>query len=176
MSKLKAKLFRDFIGGSWLARITKNGEFQREIVFNWPAPFGQFSPLGTDTGLVVPANGGPLDDTKQVAVGGWRSDIGRWNTVWHNEFGGYGEIQWTSQDVVNGITVIYGVAHECKQETDDITNHIIMCEIFDKDNFTYTIRSFRKGITEIVARRIKTAKELDMELKKQAGKLKDEKI
>ena len=36
-----------------------------------------------------------------------------------------------------------------------------MCELFDQDNFKYTIRSFRKGILEIVATRIRTAKELN---------------
>ena len=80
----------------------------------------------------------------------------RWFHLWHNEFGGYGEIQWTSQEVVNGVKVLYGFVHECKQESDDPTDHIIMCEMFDKDNFKYTIRSFRKGILEIVASRIRT--------------------
>lgn len=168
MAELKAKIFRDFFGGTWSGRITKNGEFQREIVFNWPEAFGKFSSLGTEAGLVVPPHSGGLDDTSQVSIAGWRSDIRRWGHIWHNEFGGYGEVQWTSQDVENGITVLYGFGHECKQETDDPTDHIVRCEMFDQDNFRYSIQSFRKGLVEIDARRIRTAKELNKILEKQA--------
>jgi len=168
VAALTATLFRDYFGGSWSGRITKNDEFQREIVFNWPVAFGKFSSIGTKAGLIVPQNGGIFDDTRQIAISGWHSDTKRWSNVWHNEFGGYGEVQWTSQDVVNGITVLYGFCHECKQETDDPTEHIVMCEMFDQDNFKYTIKSFRKGIVEIEARRIRTGKELDTIMKKQA--------
>jgi len=161
MAALTAKLFRDYFGGSWSGRITKNGQFNREIVFNWPLAFGKFSSLGTESGLLVPPNSGALDDTKQVAIAGWRANVRRWCHVWHNEFGGYGEIQWTSQEVVNGVTVLYGFGHECKQETDDPTDHIVKCEMFDENNFKYTIQSFRKGTTEIVAKRIKNARELE---------------
>jgi hypothetical protein len=118
--------------------------------------------------LMVPPGGGILDDTRQVAISGWRPDIRRWVDLWHNEFGGYGEIQWTSQEVVNNITILYGFCHECKQETDDPTDHIIRCELIDQDNFRYTLQSFRKGIVEIDARRIRTAKELNALLEKQA--------
>jgi hypothetical protein len=173
MAELTAKLFRDYFSGSWMGRITKNGEFQREIIFNWPKAFEKFSSLGTVEGLMVPSYGGALDDTKQIAVAGWRSDMHRWVHFWHNEFGGYGEVQWTSQDVVNGITVLYGFGHECKQETDDPTEHIVMCEMLDQNNFKYTIRSFRKGVTEIVARRIRTAKELKTLMGKQTEKVKN---
>jgi hypothetical protein len=169
MAGLTAKLFRDFFGGSWCGRITRNGEFQREVVFNWPELSGKFSSLGTETGLMVPPGTGILDDTRQVAISGWRCDIGRWGHLWHNEFGGYGEIQWTSQEMVDGITVIYGFGHECKQECDDLTDHIIKCELYDQNNFKYTISSFRKGLLEIVARRIRTGKELNALLEKQAS-------
>ena len=171
MAELTGKLFRDYFGGSWSGRINKNSEFQREIVFNWPELKGKFSSLGTESGLMVPPGPGIVDDTRQVAIAGWRSDIRRWGHVWHNEFGGYGEVQWTSQDEVNGITVLFGFGHECKQESDDPTDHIVMCEIYDHDNFKYTIRSFRKGLTEIVARRIRTGNELNELLKKQAQKI-----
>jgi hypothetical protein len=57
--------------------------------------------------------------------------------------------------------------HECKQEGDDPTEHITLCEIYNNDNFKYTIRSFRKGVLEIEARRIRTGKELNMLLEKQ---------
>jgi hypothetical protein len=168
MPSLTAQLFRDYFGGSWSGKITKNGEYQREIIFNWPELTGKFSSLGTEPGLIVPQGAGVLDDTMQVSVSGWRSDTLQWVHVWHNEFGGYGTIKWTSQDVVDGNTVIYGVAHECKQETDKPTEHIVKCEIFDQDNFKYTINSFRKGLLEIEARRIRTAAELNALLKRQA--------
>lgn len=170
MSELSANIFRDFFGGSWSGKISKNGEFQREVVFNWPEAFGKFSALGTEDGMLVPPNRGALDDTRQVSIAGWHSDTRRWIQIWHNEFGGYGEIQWTSQKVINGITVLYGFGHESKQETDDRTNHILKCEMLDQDNFSYTIRSFRKGLVEIVFKRIKTSEELQELMKKQVKK------
>jgi len=166
MPELTAKLFRDYFGGSWSGKITRNGEFQREIEFNWPEAFGKFSSLGTSEGLMVPLYGGVLDDTKQIAIAGWRSDTRRWYAQWYNEFGGYGELQWISQVEVNGVTVLHGSLHECKQESDDPTDHVAICEMIDHDNFKYTIRSFRKGITEIVARRIRNANELNALLAK----------
>lgn len=169
MPELTAKLFRDYFGGTWIGRITKNGEFQREVVFNWPVSFGKISSLGTSEGLLVPPNSGVLDDTKQIAMAGWRPDLRRWCHLWHNEFGGYGEIHWTSQEVIDGITVIYGFGYECKQETDDMTAHIVKCEMIDQQNFKYTIRSFRKGVLEIEARRIRTGKELNELLEEQAN-------
>lgn len=170
MAELTAGIFRDYFPGSWTAKITKNGEFQREINFNWPEAFGMFSALGSEPGKVVPPDRGALDDTRQVTIAGWHSDTRRWIQTWHNEFGGYGEIQWTSYEVKDGATVLYGFGHECKQETDYPTEHIIMCEMFDQDNFKYTIRSFRKGLTEIVAKRIRTGKELKALLDKQVAK------
>ena len=170
MAELTAKIFRDYFSGSWSGRISKNGEFQREIIFNWAKAFEKHSSIGTEEGLLAPPYGGALDDTKQVAIAGWRADVRRWSHVWHNEFGGYGEVQWTSQDVINGVTVLYGFGHECKQEADDLTDHIVMCEMFDINNFKYTIQSFRKGLTEIVAKRLKTAEELKKMMEKQASK------
>jgi hypothetical protein len=171
MAELTAKLFRDYFSGSWSGRITKNGEFQREIIFNWPEAFGKFSSLGTEAGLIVPEYGGVFDDTSQITIAGWRADSRRWCHVWHNEFGGFGEVQWTSQDMVEGITVLYGFGHECKQETDDPTDHILRCEMIDQDHFTYTLRSFRKGLIEIEARRIRTGKELNELMEKQTEKV-----
>jgi hypothetical protein len=170
LAELTAAIFRDYFPGSWTAKTIKNGEFQREIVFNWPEAFGKFSALGTEEGMIVPPDRGALDNTKQVVIAGWHSDIRRWIQVWHNEFGGYGEIHWTSHEVKDGMTVLYGHCHESKQETDDRTDHIIMCEMFDQDNFKYTMRSFRKGLTEIVAKRIRTGKELKALLDKQVHK------
>ncbi|QQS51755.1 MAG: hypothetical protein IPM71_03250 [Bacteroidota bacterium] len=160
MAELTVQLFRDYFGGSWLGKISKNGDFQRDIVFNWPEMKGKFTSFGTEAGLIVPPGGGILDNTKQIIISGWRSDIKRWCSTWHNEFGGHGELQWTSQDIVNGVTFLYGFVHECKQEGDDPTEHILLCEIIDQNNFKYTLQSFRKGIVEIAATRIRTAREL----------------
>jgi len=167
VAELTAKIFRDVLGGSWKGMISKDGEFQREVVFNWPELSGNFSSLGTESGMMVPPGGGILDNTRQVAISGWRSDIRRWGHVWYNEFGGYGELQWSSVEVIDNVTIFYGFGHECKQECDDPTDHIAMCELYDQDNFKYTLRSFRKGLLEIVARRIRTGKELTALLKKQ---------
>lgn len=167
MAALMAKLFREYFGGSWSGKITKNGEFLREIVFNWTELDGKFSSLGTEVGLMVPPGGGVLDDTRQVFVAGWRSDTRLWCYSWYNEFGGYGEMKWTSQDVIDGITILYGSVHECKQEGDDPTDHIAMCHIYDNDNFKYTIQSDRKGILEIDFNRVRTASELTSILKEQ---------
>jgi hypothetical protein len=169
VAELTAKLFRNYFGGSWSGKIIRNGEFQREIVFDWPEAFERFSAFGTEPGLTVPTGSGVLDNTRQVAISGWRNDCRRWYSHWYNEFGGYGELQWKSQDVVEGITVLYGILHECKQEYDDPTDHIAICEMTDQDNFKYTIRSARKGVVEILAKRIRTGKELNILMKKQAG-------
>ena len=78
MAELTAKLFRDYFGGSWSGRITKNADFQREIVFNWPQLCGKFSSLATETGLMAPPQSGAIDDTNQVSIASWHSDIRRW--------------------------------------------------------------------------------------------------
>jgi hypothetical protein len=171
MTELTAKLFRDYFGGSWIGRITKNGEFQREIIFNWPEAFGKFSSIGVDEGMIVPPGFGIQDNTRQVAISGWRSDTRRWCAEWYNEFGGYGELQFTSQEVIDGVTLLHGSLHECKQESDDPTDHIALCEMYDQNNFKYTIRSSRKGLVEIVVRRIRTAKELKALMEKQTEKV-----
>jgi len=168
MAELTAKLFRDYFGGSWSGRISKNGEFQREIVFNWPELKGKFSSIGAEEGLIAPPGLGVQDNTRQVAIAGWRSDTRSWCAHWYNEFGGYGELKFNSQEVIEGVTVLHGSLHECKQESDDPTDHIAMCEMYDQDNFKYSIRSFRKGLVEIVGRRIRTARELNEILEKQA--------
>lgn len=160
MAKLTAKLFRDNFGGSWIGKITKNGEFQREITFNWNKCFGEFSAIGVEAGFIVPPCSGALDNSNQISVGGWRSDVKRWCRTWYNEYGGYGELEWSSQELIDGKTVLYGFLHECKQESDDCTNHIAKCEIIDKNNLKYTIQSFRKGLVEIDVKRIRTANEL----------------
>jgi len=172
MAELTADIFRDYFGGSWLGRVTKNGEFQREIVLNWPQAFGMNAAFGTEAGMMVPPGLAIQDDTPQIAISGWRCDRHSWHAHWYNEFGGYGELQWTSQEVVNGVTKLHGSLHECKQECDDPTDHFATCEMIDHDNFKYSTQSSRKGITEIVASRIRTAGQLQALLKKQVATVK----
>lgn len=167
MADLTASLFRNYFGGSWLGKVSRNGEYLREIEFNWPQAFEQYTAIGTEGGLKVPFGAGFNDNTKKISVSGWRQDVNRWCISWYNEFGGYGEMQWTSQEVINGVTSIFGFGHECKQESDSPTNHIISCEMTDQNNFKYTIQSFRKGIVEIKARRIRTAKALKRLMKEE---------
>ena len=172
MAELTANLFRNYCGGSGLGKISRNGEYLRDIEFNWPEAFGKYSSFGTEEGLKVPSGGGFHDDTMKVTVSGWRQDVKRWYISWYNEFGGYGELQWTSQQIVNGVNILYGFGHECKQESDDLTNHIILCEMTDQNNFKYTLRSFKKGIIEIKARRIRTAELLKTLMKDEVKEIK----
>jgi len=171
MTQVTANIFRNFFFGSWSCKISKNGVFQRDIILHWPQAFENFSSMGTAEGLVVPPGQGVLDDTRQIAIAGWRSDLHRWCYTWFNEFGGSGELQWTSQEETDGVRILYGFVHECKQESDDPTEHIISCKILDQDNFTYTIRSFRKGFVEIVAERIRSGEELKAIMEKSSGKV-----
>jgi len=168
MAELDAKLFRNYFGGSWLGSIKRNGEYSRDIVFNWPEAFGQFSAIGTEENTIALPGGGFYDDTKKVVTSGWRKDVKRWIISWYNEFGGYGEMQWTSYEVVDNIKVIYGYGHECKQESDDPVDYIILCEMTDENNFKYILQSFRKGTIEIMAKRIRTSRELHKLVKDQA--------
>ena len=69
--------------------------------------------------------------------------------------------------------MLYGFIHECKQETDDPTDHIVMCEMYNQDNFKYTINSFKKGLTEISATRIRTRDELKEIMEKQTREVSD---
>ena len=160
MAKLTKKLFRNYFGGSWQGRIVKNGEFQREIIFNWPIAFEKYTAIGTEEGLCAPPGNGFHDNTNKVCIAGWQKHSRTWRITWFNEFGGYGETQWTSQENVNGVTVLFGFCKECKQESDDLTHHIVLCEMTDQDNFKYRINSFKKGLVEIEASRIRTAEEL----------------
>lgn len=166
-SALTANIFRDYFGGRWLGKIIKNGQFQREIVFNWPIAFGKFSSIGTEEGLKVISGSGFFDDTKKIVIAGWQPETKRWVCYWYNKFGGHGEIQWRSQDIVNNIKVLYGIVHECKQESEMPSEHIILCEMNSLNNFKFTLRSFEKGIIEIDAKRIKTAKALRDIMKEQ---------
>ena len=81
MAELTANLFRNYFGGSWLGKISRNGEYLRDIEFNWPEAFGKYSSFGTEEGLKVPPGRGFHDDTMKVTVSGWRQDVKRWLVV-----------------------------------------------------------------------------------------------
>ena len=160
MAALNAQLFRDYFSGSWIGSLSKNGEFLRHVTFNWPSTSGNYSSIGAESGLIVPTNTGALSNTNQISIAGWRSDLKQWCAVWYNEFGGYGELKWTSKEIENGKTTIFGTVHECKQEGDDPTDHSAICELIDEKRFKYSIHSFRKGLLEISASKILTDEEL----------------
>ena len=166
MAELTANLFREYFAGSWLAQVFRNSEYLRDIEFNWPQAFGSYSAIGSEEGSKVPSGGGFHDNSNKITVAGWRQDTKRWCISWYNEFGGYGEMQWASQEILDGVMILYGFGHECKQESDDLTHHIISCEIKDQENFKYTIRSFKKGLIEIKAKRMRTSEELKTMIKK----------
>lgn len=160
MALLEAKLFRNYFGGTWEGRIERDGVYLREIVFNWPRAFELFSAFGTAEDTIAPRGAGFYDDSRKVLVSGWRNDLKRWSITWYNEYGGYGEMHWTSYEVQEGKNILYGYGHECKQESDEPTDHILKCEMFDQDNFKYSLRSFKKGLIEIHAKRTRTAEQL----------------
>ena len=113
----------------------------------------------SNTFWISPGLGTP-DVPVQAAIAGWHSDIDAWCDRWYNEFGGYGELCWTSQGVVNGVKVLFGTVHECEKEGDDPADYIAMCELSDQDNFKYTIQSYTKGILEVEGVRVRTPKKL----------------
>ena len=166
-TQLTANIFRDYFGGCWNGKIIKNGQFQREIEFNWPNAFEKFSSIGIEEGLKALPGSGFFDDTCKVCIAGWQHETKRWVCSWFNKFGGYGEIQWRSQDIVNDVKVLYGIMHECKQESEMPTEHIILCEMINLNTFKFTINSFEKGVIEIEANRLKTAEALRAEMKDQ---------
>jgi hypothetical protein len=168
MAELTSSFFRNYFAGSWLARIVVNGQYLRNIEFNWPEAFsGKYASIGTEEGFVAPPGIGFYDNTRKVEIAGWRQDLKRWSVIWYNEYGGYGEMHWTSQEYVNGFLFLHGFGLEFKQEGDEPTEHILQCEITDKNNFKSSLRSFKKGTIEIKAKRIRTAQELRMLTKKE---------
>ena len=166
MAALTSELFRNYFGGSWLSKIFLNGQYLRDIEFNWPEAFGgKFTSIGTEAGFMVPRGAGFYDNTRKVEIAGWRQDLKRWSVIWYNEYGGYGEMNWTCQEFINGVQFLYGYGRECKQESDDPTDHILSCEMEDQDNFKCSLRSFKKGLIEIHAKRIRTSEELHVLIK-----------
>jgi hypothetical protein len=160
MAELTTKLVRDYFAGSWSCQVFINGELNHELEFNWAEESDKYSvPAIKLEWRWLPGSGDKEEKNNQVIVA-WRSDKRSWVNMWYNASGGYSELQWTSQEVVNGITVLYGSLRERTSDGGLPTEHIAMCELNDQNNFKYTILSYRKGILEMVAKR----NEIDQEM------------
>lgn len=156
MAELNAKLLRDYFKGSWACTTYKNGELVREKAVDFKESPDKPCGTGATAFRILALGFASVDEQDQLAIAGWHSDINRWCDRCYNEFGGYSELNWTSQGEINGVTVLYGTVHVCEKEGDDPADYIAMCELLDQDHFRYTIQSYRKGIVEITANRVST--------------------
>ena len=75
MAELTANIFRDTFGGSWSGIITRNGELKRTGGFQLAGTQWKIFISGDRDRIDGPPGGGVLDDTRQVAISGWRPDI-----------------------------------------------------------------------------------------------------
>jgi len=163
VAELDAKLIRDYFGGRWTCTTYKNGELVRENAVEIKGSPEKPGGIGEIAFGMLALGFASVDEHDQLAIAGWHSDINRWCDRCYNEAGGYSEHSWTSQGEINGVTVLYGTVHVCEKEGDDPADYIAMCELLDRDNFKYTIQSYKKGIVEIVANRVSPAgKVIDM--------------
>lgn len=170
MAELTTKLVRDYFAGRWSGQVFINGELIHELEFKWTEESGKLSvPHIKLEWWMLPDTGDSKEKTNRIIVT-WRSDKLSWVNMWYNESGGYSEQQWTSQEVVNGVTVLYGSLRERTTDGELPTEHIAMCELNNQNSFKYTILSYRKGIMEMVAKRTGMADEMYASTKKQAEK------
>jgi hypothetical protein len=153
MAELTTKLVREFFAGSWSCQVFINGELNHEIEFNCTEESGKFSVPRVKLEYWLLTNNGKKEEKSNQIIVAWRSDKHSWVNMWYNESGGYNELQWTSQEKINGNTVLYGYFRERNTEGELPTEHIAMCELLDQENFKYTILSYRKGILEMSAKR-----------------------
>jgi hypothetical protein len=161
MAELTKKLVTDYFAGIWSCQVFINGELTYDIGFKLTEESGKFSvPSVKLEYWLLPDSGNKQEKNNQVIVA-WRSDKLSWVNMWYNESGGYSEQQWTSQEEVNGITVLYGSLRERTTDGGLPTEYIAMCELTNRDNFKYTTLSYRKGILEMVAKRTGTIHEMD---------------
>ncbi len=158
MAGISAKLVSDYFKGSWSGKVFINGEFINEIIFNWTEESDRYSVpnVKLEWKLLSESGNKTKKDNRIIAV--WRSDKSSWVIMWYNESGEYNELQWTSQEEVNGITVLFGFLRERNTEGKLPTEHIAMCELNNQSSFKYTILSYRKGILEMNAKRTGTAR------------------
>lgn len=157
MAGITAKLISDYFKGSWSGKVFINGEYINEIIFSWTEESDRHSVpnVNLEWKLLPESGNKTVKDNRIIAV--WRSDKSSWVNMWYNESGGYNELQWTSQEKINGNTVLYGYLRERNTEGEFPTEHIAMCELLDQKNFKYTILSYRKGILEMSAKRTEPA-------------------
>jgi hypothetical protein len=158
MAELTTKLVSEYFAGSWSGQVFINGELNHKIEFKWTEESSRHSvPNVKLEWCMLPYSEDKEEKNNQIIVT-WRGDKLSWVNMWYNESGGYSELQWTSQEVVNGITVLYGSLRERTTYGGLPTEHIAMCELNNQNNFKYTILSYRKGILEMVAKRTGTAR------------------
>ena len=160
MAELTSKLVRDYFAGSWLGQVYINGELIHELEFKWTEESGRYSVPRINLEYWLLNESGDKEEKNNQIIVTWRSDNRSWVNIWYNESGGCSEQQWTSQEEVNGITVLYGSLRERTTEYGLPTEHIAMCELNDQNNFKYTILSYRKGILEMIAKRTCTETEM----------------
>lgn len=162
MAELTKKLIADYFAGNWSCQVFINGEVNHKVEFRWSEEYVKFSAPRIKSEWWLLSESGEKEGKSNPVVVAWRSDKRSWVNMWHNESGGYSEQQWTSQNEVNGITVLYGSLRERTTDGGLPTEHIAMCELKDENNFKYTILSYRKGILEMVAKRTGTVREINV--------------
>ncbi len=170
MAAITAKLVRDYFKGSWSGKVFINGEFTNEIIFTWTEESEQYSVPNVKLDWKIMSDKLNIEEKDNRIIAVWRSDKSSWVNMWYNESGGYNELQWTSQEKLNGNTVLYGYLREINTEGEFPTEHIAMCELLDQEKFKYTILSYRKGILEMNAKRPSTENEMIAFSEKQAEK------
>lgn len=168
MAELTTKLVRDYFAGSWSCQVFINGELKHELEFNWTEELSKCSVPRLKVEWWLLTDNGEKEEKSNQVVLAWRGDKRSWVNMWYNESGGYSEQQWTSQEEVNGITVLYGSLRERTTDGGLPTEHIAMCELTDQNSFKYTILSYRKGILEMVAKRTCTDEKANRIAEKQA--------
>ena len=91
MAALDVKFIRESLAGRWDVAIKANGKPVGNTIMDWPDAFGLC--LGVEPGKFVPAEVSVDANVRQIAMAGWRSDVGRWFGHWYNDKGGYGELR-----------------------------------------------------------------------------------
>ena len=148
MAALDVKFIRESLAGKWDVAIKVNGKPAGNTIMDWPDAFGLC--LGVEPGKFVPAEVSVDANVRQIAMAGWRSDVGRWFGHWYNDKGGYGELQYTYME---GDT-LYGYIHEVPVEGADPIEWSVSVKVIDHDNFHYQYVGV-KGTKELVAKRVK---------------------
>lgn len=153
MADITAKLVSDYFTGNWACEIFINGEHHNNLEFLCEEESGKSGVPHVKLTWWLLSDNHNLEAKDNQIIVVWRSDLRCWVNMWYNESGGYNELQWTSQEEVNGNTVLYGYLLERLPEGGFPNEYIAMCELQDQNSFKYTILSYRKGILEMFAKR-----------------------